>query len=49
VVRLRPEGCPTSTHRGKRILRAGRWQGLDASSNVLVIRAVGPGPYNRPQ
>jgi hypothetical protein len=43
VVRLCPEGCPTSTHRGKRILRAGRWQGLDASSNVLVIRAVGPG------
>ena len=30
-------------HRGKRILRAGRWQGLDASSNVFVIRAVGPG------
>ena len=37
--------APPAGHgdRGKRILRAGRWQGLDASSNVFVIRAVGPG------
>jgi hypothetical protein len=45
LVRFRPGGWPPAGHghRGKRILRAGRWQGLDASSNVFVIRAVGPG------
>jgi hypothetical protein len=37
-------GRPSDTGpRGKRILRLGRWQGLDASTNAFVIRAVGPG------
>ena len=37
----RLEGYPTAGQCGKRIQRAGGWQGLDASSNVFVIRAVG--------
>jgi hypothetical protein len=36
-------GCAPATTAEKRILRAGRWRGLDVSSNVFVIRAVGPG------
>ena len=37
------EGCPNRGPPWKRVLSAGRWQGLDASSNVFVIRAIGPG------
>ena len=35
----RLEGCPTTGQSGKRIQRAGGWQGLDAPSNVFVMRA----------
>jgi hypothetical protein len=38
--RLCPEGCPDRRRRGKRVLRAGRWQELAASRNESRSRLI---------
>ena len=40
LVRFGLGGCPNIRHCGKRVLRAGRWQGLDASRNESRSRLI---------